>query len=143
MGLWLSLIRCPGLTHTTSKCYTVCIEDKHMKPSEVLKKAAERIRNHEERYICFAIKTVCGFYKAFTPGWRGFYREHRAAMETTLGHIRNLLGNHTSLEHWLAERFPEHKDNLIKHRDWVNQPLRETRLAWIDDMIRYFEGKGQ
>ncbi len=114
-----------------------------MKPSEVLKKAAERIRNQDDRYICLAVKTVCGFYKAFNPGHQNFYRENQDTMEIILGHIRHLLGSHNSLEYWLAERFPDQKDDLISHCDWVNPHLRETRLAWIGDMIHYFEGQGQ
>jgi len=92
-----------------------------MKPSEALKLARVTLCN-EVYFICEILHAID------TPG------AHKAE-----AHIGNLLAPHTTYGTWLWYH------DRAWHSKYENTPDAhiEARLCWIDDMIKYWESKGE
>ncbi len=95
--------------------------------SDVLKEARLYVRNRKFEFVCHAVSKV-----ARTGA-------DLKAVRRVENRIKLLLGPHFTLDSWLKE----HHQELLKvsHSEYFKK-TRLTRLAWIDDMIKYFEGKG-
>ena len=93
-----------------------------MKASEVLKAARKRVEDGRSTYICFALEDTLLDEAAI---WRATSR------------ILHLLHPYSSLEGWLQGK------KHARHA-WVGggKKLKQTRLNWIDDLIKYFEARG-
>jgi hypothetical protein len=95
-----------------------------MKPSEALRLARDNLIASKDSwpYICNAL------YDLDTPG----------AYEAE-AHIEDLISPHETYDDWLRRNHPE------RYSKYLNAPgaRLEARLLWIDDMIDYWESKGE
>ena len=112
-----------------------------MKPSELLLKAkkhlcvCEQDRSKwrtESNYICNAVKIADGGEPGMCPATTTQGRK-------VIAHINHLLDGYSTLSEWLSEK---HGIVAFAFSDNATQ-LQETRLAWMDDMIAYWEAKGE
>ena len=113
-----------------------------MKPSEILKKAKKHLLNGinaendqsctESYYICNAVKIADG-------GMPGLYPATTIQGRKVVSHIVKLLNGCDTLSEWLDFK---HGITSFTFSDNVSQ-LQATRLAWMDDMIQYWEELGQ
>jgi hypothetical protein len=95
-----------------------------MKNSIILRQVKRQLRRNQ--FICCEIDGVAGVNKA-NPlrDW-----------------VRSLLGSSYTFESWLAKH--GHPEAEEEYRDpKVAQRTFETRRAWLDWMITYWEAKGQ
>ena len=100
-----------------------------MKASEVLRKAKKKLwngrgewlRSPKTRYICYAVDEVS-------------CHDSACAVERVLIHISKLLNHYGTLEKWL----------YVYHHisSQSTRKMQRTRQLWVDDMIKYFESKG-
>lgn len=103
-----------------------------MKTSKLLAQARPSVENGDTRYICLAIARLLNKKRRLT-------RSDIQAARRARDHIMTLLHPCISLEQWLTKRGV---------KTWaVTDPvrrtkLRQTRLNWMDDLITYFEAKG-
>jgi hypothetical protein len=97
-----------------------------MKNSDILREARGRIEDRSLSYVCLAIN--------HPKQWNGNDRENLKSW------VLALLGSHYTLESWIEENCGVWIREDMK-RD--AEKMRVTRLAWIDWMIAYWEGKGQ
>jgi len=95
-----------------------------MKPSEALRLARDKLMDTKDRwpFICNAL------LKLNTPG----AREAQA-------HIEDLIFPYKTYNDWLKHNHPEW---YSKYEQTPGAPL-ESRLCWIDNMIDYWESKGE
>ena len=116
-----------------------------MTPVEILQGARVLIENDRDEFICLAVKSAAGFYgNAYDQGW--LKTTTAVSLDQVLSHIRKLLNGCFTLDSWLSKNHTE----LVKTPEGCDiedatykQKIRETRLAWIDDMIRYFKEQEQ
>ena len=94
------------------------------KASEILREARVLIEDWTFEFICHAVDQVVAGKKA---------------KRRVKKHIGDLLYPSTTLEGWLETHYP--RPSKIPYCRSFDR-MRITRLAWIDDMIRYFERKG-
>lgn len=92
-----------------------------MKASEALREARLRIEAGSKRYICLALDCV----------------QDKAAAKRAQRRIWSLLHPEPTLERWLMC-----KGVILTNCALPLEKLRQTRLNWIDDMIKYFEDRG-
>lgn len=117
-----------------------------MKPSNLLKKAKEclfvnfeefnknRRRNDKAQYICNAVKMAAGGRGGFLDG--GKTPEAREVV----AHIDQLLEGIHTFDLWLKEK---HDIDVNRNDPKQFDQLQATRLAWMDDMIKYWKEQGQ
>lgn len=97
------------------------------KPSDALKLVLERFEDgrNESKFICNCL-----------PGG-----EYEAASRVASLHIKELLGGVTTFESWLVK-----EENFEAEDLFTPEGVRKrvtTRIAWLKDMIRHFESRGQ
>ncbi len=116
-----------------------------MTPIEILQGARARIENGKDEFICLAAADAAGYYdNAYNQAW--LKTTAAVSLDQVLSHIRRLLNGCFTLNSWLSLHHPElvkTPDGCFIENDNYKQKMRETRLAWIDDMIRYFEEQEQ
>lgn len=87
---------------------------------DILEQARVHIQNESTNYVCVAIRKT-GFYES-------------AEREFLLNFIVKELDWDATLARWIMR-----KDIAGFHEDDDGPGMKETRLAWIDDMIRRFK----
>jgi hypothetical protein len=91
----------------------------------ILKGARTRIVKNQDKYVCHAVNNTYG---------------PTDARILTKQYIRYLLNGSITLEGWIASQFHEmysQQWKSLSHQVWSNFPkMKETRLAWIDNMIK-------
>ncbi len=92
-----------------------------MKASKALREARSRIEDGNKRYICLALGCV----------------SDKEAARRAQRRIWSLLHPEPTLERWLMS-----KGVILTSTTLPIEKLRQTRLNWIDDMIKYFEARG-
>jgi hypothetical protein len=100
-----------------------------MKASELLILTRENYASPKRKssYICSVVDRVCPNNK-----------KAQCARDKVVNHIQRLLGRHYTLGRWLQEKGFVPPNNI----DNYDPRMIATRLAWLDDMIQYFETKG-
>ncbi len=103
-----------------------------MKTSKLLAQARPLVENGDTRYICLAIARLLDKKRRPT-------RPEIQAARRARDRIMTLLHPYISLEQWLTRRGVRVRAVADPAR---GAKLRQTRLNWIDDLITYFEAKG-
>lgn len=105
-----------------------------MKPSEILEAAkyylwdGDGFHTQRQRFICLAVEEVqCPSSESITM----FYMSGVLIQD----HMVKLLDGERTLSDWLKVHH-----NIDYNGD--TRRLQATRLAWMDDMIKYFQLKG-
>ena len=92
---------------------------------------------YDTPYICVAVEVA---NKALT----GKYESD--IVEDIHIHIRELLEYLPTLKSWLQRNHPEVLQGANQYpyltSTEINNKLYQTRLAWIDDMIKYYKSQG-
>jgi hypothetical protein len=99
-----------------------------MKHSDCLKEARKRIVEHSDNYICVALSNIRN-------------KDNCSNVIDIKQRINMLLDNLSCLEFWLMENHCVALSVCVTEEG--KQKLRQTRLLWIDDMIQYYERRGQ
>lgn len=106
-----------------------------MKASDILRLAREVLERipvtHTWEGICYALHVAAD---------ANIQRMPVAAHDRAQARIYELLGSHAYLQNWLVAN--GHIDSLEIRTEEGAAMLRATRLAWIDDLIAYFEEQG-
>lgn len=99
-------------------------------------KASQLLR--EAKLFLVVQRNLPGICRALCQASRQRARIPYAARMRVTDHIRSLLGPYAYLEGWLI-----HKAGIAPSEVYRNpEKLLATRLAWVDDLILYFESKG-
>jgi hypothetical protein len=116
-----------------------------MKPSQYLRDAQEIIRNPEcypkyHRYDFKPARYVCNLLDIMA-----LHDPQKYPAETTeflLNHIKSLLDQRTTLFTWAVDQLPDEEAAKLKDaKNLYTQEFIDWKLAWIDDMIAYFESQ--
>ena len=97
------------------------------KASDVLKEARLYVQNRQFEFVCYAVEKV-----ARTGA-------DLKAVRRVTNRIAMLLQPHFTLDSWLKEH--HHEVTKVSSSEYFKK-TRLTRLAWIDDMIKYFKQRG-
>ena len=95
-----------------------------MKSSVILKNARKLIKSGKDEYICCAVD-----YAAKNDKLKG---------EKIIKFISDSIHPHYTLGHWVESQI--HR-NIYEEPDY-DQRIRQTRLNWIDHMIKLYKAKG-
>ena len=108
-----------------------------LKASKQYLKPLHECCSYTTPYICVAVelasKTLTGEYE-------------NDVVRDIHNHIEELLGYLPTLKIWLQHTHPEvleEVDNSNLPSEEINNKLYQTRLAWIDDMISYYQAQGK
>jgi hypothetical protein len=99
-----------------------------MKHSDCLKEARKRIVDYRDIYICLALSNIRNTGNC-------------SNVSDIIQRINMLLDYLSCLEVWLLENHCVARSVFDTEKG--KQKLRQTRLLWIDDMIQYYERRGQ
>ena len=95
-----------------------------MKSSTILKKARKLIESGEDDYVCCAVEYASKNYKS-----KG---------EKIVKFISDSIHPHFTLGQWIEVSIGWD----IYREDDFDQRIRQTRLNWIDHMIKLYKAKG-
>lgn len=112
------------------------------KPSEALKILAEKIANREVHSLCRYGDFLC----IDIAQLRDTHLITEQAAADARAHIRFLLGRRAGIGDWLLEYHPEYYNEAREARNGDAQSRDKWlayNLAWVHDMISYFESQGQ
>jgi len=113
-----------------------------MKKSEILEQVKQRLKSDGGGYICLFIEDIS--YYAYAAGEDVIETHHNCEMLTD--YITKYIGDSEyAIDHgvagWLFSN--GYIDGNTMYGDRYNTTIVEYRLAWLDNMIEYFESKGQ
>jgi hypothetical protein len=95
-----------------------------MKSSAILKKARKLIESGKFKYVCWAVEASS--------------KKDKTKGEKIIKFISENIHPHTTLTCWINAEFPQHC--IFKALNFDRQ-LRQTRLNWIDHMIKLYKAK--
>ena len=96
-----------------------------MKTSTVFREAQLLISTMKEKYICHAVESVL--------------HDHPCAAKAITEFITTRLGGRYSFERWLKN---VHSIGVSSDCPEHQVKVRNTRIAWLDSLIKEFEAKG-
>ena len=117
-----------------------------IKHSQLLEAAKHYLKPLHECYEVWNIPTTPYICVAVEMASKDLVGEYESPTVTDIhNHIEKLLNYVPTLKVWLQRTHPEvlkevYNSNLPSEE--INNKLYQTRLAWIDDMIKYYKSQG-
>lgn len=104
----------------------------------VLQVVLQHLRSGKQKYVCFAITSIMGA----TVESSVRYRYVQAACGELVEYVHSALGDHTSLDSWIAETHPEFRQEMVNatRTEYVTK-METTRIAWVEWMIEQLQNE--